>query len=384
MEDLVNIKFDFWSALLAFGIFQGLFLTVVLVSYNKNKSIYFLISLLLIIVLNLLNYVLLDSNLFLKFPQLIHLATPLLFLIGPIYYWYIKLIINDNFRIEWNFLWHFIPFLIAILFLMPFYTISSELKIELLSADQKTKLIPLTLPLFIFIASQVLQSFLYIYFSFIILNKSVAFNTTNQPKNKIIWLKRFSLAFLLYWAVDFLALLWYSLKGVIQQEVFYVTTLCNTVAINVLVFFAIRNNKEFTQILLQNWNEKYRNSALSKNESQLYKERILNFMKEEKPYLDAELTLPKLANLLDINSHIVSQILNLELGRSFYEFINEYRFHEVKQRLQESKNKHFTFLAIAFDSGFNNKNTFNKVFKKYAGVTPSQFLQKTSQLNHDQ
>ncbi len=150
------------------------------------------------------------------------------------------------------------------------------------------------------------------------MNKSGDSNIPRQPKNKIIWLKRFSLAFLLYWAVDFLALTWYSLKGVIQQEVFYVTTLCNTVAINVLVFFAIRNNKEFTQILLRNWNEKYKNSALSKSELKLYIERILNFMKEGKPYLDAELTLPKLANQLDINPYSVSQILNLELGKSFY------------------------------------------------------------------
>jgi len=380
LEDLVSIKFDFWSGLLTFGVFQGLFLTVVLVSYNKNKSTYFLISLVLIIVLNLLNYLLLNSNLFLKFPELIHLATPLLFLIGPIYYWYINLIVKDDFRIEWKFLWHFIPFFIAILFLMPFYTTSNELKIEILSANHKTNVVPLSLSTFIFVASQVLHSFIYIFFSSIVLDKSGDSNIPSQPKNKIIWLKRFSLAFLLYWAVDFLALIWYSLKGVIQQEVFYITMLCNTVAINVLVFFAIRNNKEFTQILLHNWNGKYKNSALSKSELKLYIERILNLMKEEKPYLDSELTLPRLANQLGINPHKVSQVLNLELGKSFYEFINEYRFQEVKQRLQESKNRHLTFLAIAFDSGFNNKNTFNKVFKKYAGVTPSQFLQKTSQL----
>ncbi len=99
-------------------------------------------------------------------------------------------------------------------------------------------------------------------------------------------------------------------------------------------------------------------------------------MEAEKPYLDTELSPAKLAKSVGISSHQISQILNIEIGKSFYEFVNEYRFMEAKSRLQQSKYSHLTILAIAMDSGFNNKNTFNKVFKKHSGLTPSQFLKQ--------
>lgn len=207
------------------------------------------------------------------------------------------------------------------------------------------------------------------------LKKELALNVSTKSKNKVQWLQKFSFVFLLYWLIDFMGLSWYSLIGAIHQEVFYVTMLCNTIFITAFVFFAVRNNKVFSQILLNNWNGKYRNSALSKDDSKVHLKMIMEFMNHDKPYLDPELSLPLLAEQLEMKPHQISQILNSELGESFYEFLNEFRFEEVKLRLQQSKYKHLTIQAIAMDSGFNNKNTFNKVFKKRTGITPSQFLQ---------
>jgi len=97
-------------------------------------------------------------------------------------------------------------------------------------------------------------------------------------------------------------------------------------------------------------------------------------MTNEKPYLDSELSLIKLAGLLYIPSHHLSQIINEQLGKNFFEFINEYRVEEVKLLMAKNKDRKYTLLSIAYDSGFNSKSTFNSIFKKYTGITPKQYM----------
>ncbi len=374
MEDLVRVKFDLWSSLLAFGVFQGLLLALVLLSFKRSISVYFLVGMVLILVLNLFNYLLLSTNLFLEIPHLVYIFTPLMYLIGPIYYWYIKSILVSEYQLTIKSLVHLLPFVVGILFLLPFFILDGNEKTQLLESYYQSRRIPLSLATFSFISVQILQSFLYIFWSNKYLRTFAEKGKSRQVKTKVIWLQRFSLSFLIYWLIDLIALSWYSFQGSIHQEVFYVTTLCNTVFINVLVFFAIRNNKAFNQVLLNASFDTYRNSTLSKSDANRILGNIIEFMEKEKPYLDPELSLTKLSTSLDLSQNQVSQVLNSELKKSFYEFINEYRFSEVKSRLGSSQYKHLTILAIALDSGFNNKNTFNKVFKKHAGQTPSEFL----------
>ncbi len=374
MEDLVRINFDVWSVLLAFGVFQGIFLMIILLSYRRNATVYLLSALLFVIVLNLLNYLWLSSFLFLEFPHLVHIAIPLLFLQGPIYYWYIKSL-SGQFSGK-RIIWHFVPFALAIIATVPFYGLSSSDKISALEVFLNKEAMPLPLDLFIFMAVQIVHSFIYIFKANSLLKKRYQQVESNSIKNKGVWLNRFGQLFLGYWAIDFMALVWFGFRGTVYQEVYYIIMLANTVLVNMLVFFAIRNNKVFNQILLNNWSDRYKNSQLSEADSKLHLQRIIEFMEKERAYLDAELSLPKLAKHLNMPSHQISQVLNLELEKSFYEFLNEYRFKEAKHRLLQPENKHLTILAIAFDSGFNNKNTFNKVFKKHEGLTPSQFIRQ--------
>ena len=95
-------------------------------------------------------------------------------------------------------------------------------------------------------------------------------------------------------------------------------------------------------------------------------------MDSQKPYLDPDLTLNSLANLLDIPPHHLSQIINQFEEQNFNDFVNKYRVDEFIDRA--SQVSHLSFLGIALDSGFNSKSTFNTVFKKHKGATPSQFM----------
>ena len=378
MENLVRVQFDLWSFFLAFGALQGILLVLILLSYRRNSSTQYLISMLLLLVGNLFNHLLLSTGLFLNFPHLLYLFTPTLYLLGPFYYWYIRSVIESDFVPKKVWL-HLLPFFLAILLTLPFIFLSSDEKIAITDIAYQSGFIPLSMPTFLFIFGQILQSYLYIFNANKLLKSARAGERSRQIKKKIQWLEKFGLVFLIYWIVDLISLLTYLFLGTIDINVLYVTILCSAVFINFLVFFAIRNNKEFGQVLLNNQDKKYKYSSLSKLETDDILQRIKNYMMEEKPYLDHELSLTKLAEHLDVSANQISQVLNLKIGKSFYGFINEYRFEEARQRLLKSEYKHLTILAIAFDAGFNNKNTFNKVFKKYSGLTPSEYIKQNSQ-----
>ena len=87
-------------------------------------------------------------------------------------------------------------------------------------------------------------------------------------------------------------------------------------------------------------------------------------MKNKSPYIDSNLTLNKLAKILDITAHNLSEVINLHMKQNFFDFVNKYRVEKVKRDLVDPEKKHLTFLAIAFDAGFNSKSSFNVIFKK--------------------
>lgn len=139
-------------------------------------------------------------------------------------------------------------------------------------------------------------------------------------------------------------------KGLFQQSIF-----SNTDAVDSL---QETTSKEISKPLI---NDK----ALSDN--------LLKYMESNHPYRDAELTLTSLATQVNMSRNQLSEVINSRLGSNFYDFINKYRVEEVKQLMNDPKCKDFTILAIAFDAGFPSKSTFNAVFKKFTGLTPSEY-----------
>ena len=100
---------------------------------------------------------------------------------------------------------------------------------------------------------------------------------------------------------------------------------------------------------------------------------LKELMETKKVYLQSDLSLDDTANMLNVPKHYITQSLNLMLHKNFYLFVNEYRVKEFKERLSNPENKNFTLLSIAYDSGFNSKSTFNNIFKKFTGRTPTEY-----------
>ncbi len=90
-------------------------------------------------------------------------------------------------------------------------------------------------------------------------------------------------------------------------------------------------------------------------------------------YEDPELTLATLAVKLRIPPHDLSRIINMGQEKNFSDFINEFRVREIARKMQDPANDQLTLLGIAYESGFNSKTTFNRVFKEMTGKTPAEY-----------
>lgn len=118
---------------------------------------------------------------------------------------------------------------------------------------------------------------------------------------------------------------------------------------------------------------KYQKSKLQVERGNKLQEELILLMKDHKLYKNPELTILDVAQKLETPRHYITQVLNEKMKKNFYTFINEYRIEDVKERLKNPKNNNLTVLAIAYDAGFNSKSSFNTLFKKYTGMTPSEF-----------
>jgi AraC-like DNA-binding protein len=118
---------------------------------------------------------------------------------------------------------------------------------------------------------------------------------------------------------------------------------------------------------------RYERSGLGEPEARVLEKRLLALMDGERPYQDSELSLNDLARRLDTTPHKLSEVLNSELGQSFYDFVNAYRVRDVQRRIADGQSKNLTILSLAVDAGFTSKSTFNQVFKRHTGQTPSEY-----------
>jgi len=119
--------------------------------------------------------------------------------------------------------------------------------------------------------------------------------------------------------------------------------------------------------------EKYERSGLTLERAIYYLKRLDTYTQDEKPYLDANLTIYKLAKQSHIPQHYLTQIFSEQLSKNFYTYINEYRVNNIKLLLNDPENTNMTLLDMAFESGFNSKSTFNAAFKKITSMTPTQY-----------
>ena len=117
-------------------------------------------------------------------------------------------------------------------------------------------------------------------------------------------------------------------------------------------------------------------------EAEKHQQRLRALMTTDLLYLNPALKLDVLAGKLMISEKLLSSLLNQHMGKNFNDFINEYRVQEAQKKLADTSLNHFTIAAIAADCGFNSLATFQRCFKQFTGITPSQYQNSLKPQNH--
>ncbi len=121
---------------------------------------------------------------------------------------------------------------------------------------------------------------------------------------------------------------------------------------------------------------KYAKSALSDSQIAQYSELLGNAMQRDKFFLESDLTLAQLASSVALTPHQLSQVINLGLKSSFYDYVNALRAREASRCLLDPAYDSQTVIEIAFASGFASKSTFNSVFKRHFLLAPTEYRKR--------
>jgi AraC-like DNA-binding protein len=120
----------------------------------------------------------------------------------------------------------------------------------------------------------------------------------------------------------------------------------------------------------------YERSLIKGLDVEALKSRLDDLMIIDKVYCDEDLNLKRLAEMLSISPHQLSEFLNKNLNISFNYFINRYRVDEAVNLMQTQPERSIT--SICYSVGFNSKSAFYEAFTKFIGISPARYRKKNS------
>jgi len=358
---------NIWEVLILFFAFQAIvFALLFTLKGGRARTANRIFSLfLMLFAFNLIFNVLYWSRI--DLPLLVSLAYTYyipIALYGGIFFLYVRTLTTYR-PVRWLDLIHFFPILLVIYQYGDFMIMSSSTKLELYRSGEYIQHINVvswgTLALALCMAGYAIASYLRFVKHF------------QKDPDLLIWLKVICAAFFVF----SLSHVTYTILAdlyVISNEYDYFITFFMIVFISLVTYFAFMYAHVFNGLPVDKLIPfmKYEKTGLSENFSLELKRKLQEIMKEQKPYLDPEVRLDSLAALLDISRHHASQIINQHFSAHFYDFINKYRIDDAEQLLRDPDSS-LSITDVAYQTGFNNRISFYKAFKKHIGMTPSEY-----------
>jgi AraC-like DNA-binding protein len=379
------------------GAVQGFLLAGALGAHQTNRTANRLLAVLIAtFTVYLIEEVYYSAGLVRVYPQFFGISYPLPWVFGPLGYLYAVCASDGSRRLRVRDAAHFAPLIIVLIVGAPIYLMNGADKIALFDRLQSGD-VPTSI--------RVLEPFKYvsgIVYSFLTVahlrqhRRRIQNSYSSTERVNLLWLLWLSAAVAAIWllaiAVDIastlpipvwahrddlvsfaIALLVYAIgyMGLRQPEIFRYDGPAAPLPSEsdpALATLADRADIEAPA-------ERYERSGLRDAEADALKESLIALMAREHPYRDPDLTLPDLAERLGTTAHKLSEVLNAELSQTFYDFVNSYRVEDVRRRLAKSDSRNQNLLTLAMDAGFASKSTFNQVFKKQTGQTPSAYRQ---------
>jgi AraC-like DNA-binding protein len=299
------------------------------------------------------------------------LGDPTFLLIAPLLWFYVTELSGGTIRFNAKTLAHFIPFFILIFCSLTFGSWLNDTAVTRV-LDQHPRL-----PFTIFWMVMVIQFSAYqilIHRKWREYQQLIQQEVSNTEDVNISWVRFFTGVFLIV-NLSFLV----SLFAVIHLDVTDLVWKSAGVILSLSIFALGYKGILQKEILFPESIVKPQSVELPASSEPVFKpdpgliEKLQHYMKNEKPFLDPELSLSTLATAIGINRNQLSQLINAGIGENFYDFINKYRVEEVKRLMVDPQKQNYNLLGMALEAGFKSKSTFNLIFKRFTGLTPTEY-----------
>ncbi len=365
-----EVQLNFPSVLVLLAAVLCIFVAALLWQKKGMKAANKLLALaLLAAAIHLTEYGLAIAQITLKIPHIIAVSYPLLFCIAPLYYLYLHALLHPQQQIIKQQLLHFIPAAIVLLLFIPFYIQSAEEKRAFILSLPKQGYIKVPLAQLIIMFTHIFQLLIYSFLAVRILKKIEIQVLQQFSNNELLKIKKqqtIAKILAIFSVFYFIGTTTLVLTERYRVEIdFFVVLLF---ALLIIAFaFSVLAQPQYTMAIKVNGSMSGANKDLVK--------KLEEIMGSEKPFLNSDLKIDDLAQMLNIPYYQLSEIINTHYNTNFFDFINHKRVEEAKKLLNSDSNE--KILAIAFDSGFSNKATFNRIFKKSTGYTPTQYKNRS-------
>ncbi len=349
--------------LIAFGALQALFLAIILGLRKKDLPSKLFASFLFIEGFTLVERLIAESGLMSEMPHILGISYPLNFIKSPILYLLALSILQPDFQLTRKNLWHSIPFVLMLLMNLPFYLLSGPEKVE--QVTQFIDYVPSYLSFnFWFFLSFFLYIGIYLFLSIRTLSYYSVHIKTNVLANGYLRV------LYLYAGLLCIQLLHFFLRPSGLVEFPWVnesSMLLMTFLIQSIAYTFLTQSK-----LLENGTRKF-----DPNLTQLKKDVILikEQLEQERVFLQDDISLDIFSQSIGLSKSRVSEVINQSFGTNFKGLLNQYRVEEVKQLMSDPKNQEVQLIQLGMQSGFNNKVSFYRTFKKLTGQSPSEYFQ---------
>ena len=361
------------SVLFLINVIHGCFLTFILMSKIKrqNRSSIFLMILITIISMYQVKAIIVLEGYYDAFPFLMNFFLPFHFLLGPLFFFYIKFAANKKEQLVPKDVLHLVPALLCFFSLLPFYMKSSAEKLALHSAPAPGNF-EIDSYKFLYYGPILISIFYYCWASWKFVG-AIDKRVDGRAKDYLLtlqWLRKYTSVFLIFVCCLLLAQLIFIFTDFYQFYVMLSTVFASSILIHYIAYWAIKESKVMSAIQASHKNS---NSVLVEERVVATKENIIHILEQEKLFLNNGLSAKDFCERLQINSQYLSKIINSEFNCNLSYLVNSYRIDHAKNLIASGDYDHLNFLGIAQMSGFNSANAFTRVFKQHVGQTPSQF-----------
>lgn len=366
------------------GIFISIFLLLLLIiKKNKSRADKVLAFWLFFIFINQLLVYFQETGDMYQYPYWLGVDFPMPIINGGFLYFYVLEITGNKLKYRWLLWLHLLPAVSLIVLAIPFYMLTGPEKIFVFENDAAgfewyvlyaNILIPLS-------------GLIYSIWSLILIKKhrlKIQDSFSNTDKKELLWLRYLSIGFMAIWVLTIffdntiifsavvVLVLFIGFFGINQLNIFY-TEVQNTASDTEINSKTRKENKSKAKRSNQA-SKRYAKSGLNEEMASEIYAQLHNFMDDDAIFKNEHLTLKELASLLDVHPNHLSQVINEQEGKNFYNYINSIRIKEFIRLASLPENKKYTMISLAYDCGFGTKSTFNKHFKANTGKTPTEFF----------